>query len=58
MAAVYTYMRLMGYPAERITMLATYNGQVGAARGPGRRAGKGGWAPAEGVVAGRWGRRG
>ena len=25
--AVYQYMRLLGYPAERISILATYNGQ-------------------------------
>ena len=27
MVATYMYMRLCGYPAERITILATYNGQ-------------------------------
>eukprot|EP00961_Rhodomonas_salina_P299438 3938926-Rhodomonas_salina.2 len=26
--AVYMYMCLLGYPAEKITMLSTYNGQV------------------------------
>jgi len=26
--AVYMYMRLLGYPAERISILSTYNGQV------------------------------
>lgn len=26
--AVYQYMRLIGYPADKITILATYNGQV------------------------------
>lgn len=25
--AVYMYMRILGYPAERITILTTYNGQ-------------------------------
>jgi intron-binding protein aquarius len=25
--ALYSFMRLMGYPAERITILTTYNGQ-------------------------------
>ncbi len=25
--AVYQYMRLLGYPAEKITILTTYNGQ-------------------------------
>jgi len=25
--ALYSFMRLMGYPAERISMLTTYNGQ-------------------------------
>uniref|UniRef100_T1J5U4 RNA helicase aquarius n=1 Tax=Strigamia maritima TaxID=126957 RepID=T1J5U4_STRMM len=27
LVAVYTYMRLLGYPAEKITILTTYNGQ-------------------------------
>ena len=27
LVAVYMYMRLLGYPAERITVLSTYNGQ-------------------------------
>ena len=27
MVAVYMYMRLIGYPADRISMLTTYNGQ-------------------------------
>jgi intron-binding protein aquarius len=28
MVAVYMFMRLQGYPADKITMLSTYNGQV------------------------------
>ena len=27
LTAVYMWMRLVGYPAEKITMLTTYNGQ-------------------------------
>ena len=27
-AAVYMYMRLLGYPAHKISILSTYNGQV------------------------------
>ena len=27
MVAVYMYMRLLGYPAEKISILTTYNGQ-------------------------------
>ena len=27
MVTLYQYMRLLGYPAEKISMLTTYNGQ-------------------------------
>ena len=27
MVALFMYMRLLGYPAEKISMLTTYNGQ-------------------------------
>ncbi len=27
MVALYSYMRLVGYPADRISILTTYNGQ-------------------------------